>query len=70
MPKGDLDARRTLMYSKIHRPLLGGILAPSFGRDAFAGGVTGLEESLWPFALQQKSLPDAPAGRRVSLNEA
>jgi hypothetical protein len=69
MPKGDLDARRTLTV-QFHRPLLGGIHAPSFGRDTFAGGVTGLEESLWPFALQQKSLSDAPAGRRVCWNEA
>ena len=30
-----------------------GLPCPEFDRDDFAGGVTGLEESLWPFALQQ-----------------
>jgi hypothetical protein len=66
MPEGDLDARQTLTCSRPpsatrEHP------CPECRQRRVAGGVTGLEESLWPFALQQMSLPDAPADRRVLL---
>jgi hypothetical protein len=66
MPEGDLDARRRLMCSN---PPSATREHPcsEFRQRRFAGGVTGLEESLWPFALQQMSLSDAPAGRHVSM---
>ena len=38
---------------------------PELSRGYWPAMWPGLEESLWPFALQQMSLPDAPAVRRV-----
>jgi hypothetical protein len=59
------DARWTTLVRVVRRPRSLGFHARS------SAGTTGrqcgrvLEESLWPFALQQMSLPDASAVRRV-----
>ena len=41
----------------VHRPLLGRLPCPEPGRDNSPATWPVLEESLWPFALQQMSLP-------------
>ena len=57
MPIGGLDAGRIMMESTVRYSEAS---VPRVSAETqFAGGVTGLEESLWPFALQQK----ASAGR-------
>jgi hypothetical protein len=48
----------------IRRPLLRASV-PRARQRQIAGGVTGLEESLWPFALQQSGLCPTRLRRRV-----
>jgi hypothetical protein len=48
----------------IRRPLLRASV-PRVRQRQLAGGVTGLEESLWPFALQQGGLCPTRLRRRV-----